>query len=343
MARKRRTQRKPLWDWTVGLTNSSMALHLQCPEQFALNYLEGWTKKGFSIPLEFGTVIHLCIAHPKAFSSPEKVAQEVCRSYEAERRRTLFHHTDLVTMQKTLTLAEVIFPHYIRYYKEDDTHQIWVDREKPFEIAHTFDSLPQGNNLSTPEIVKLRGIMDGVYRMKDQNIGLFETKTASQIDDLAIQSGLRADMQTLLYLYALSVVYDRHPTQVLYNVIRRPGQILGKTEDMSRYRARVDADIHKRPEWYFRRYEVTVLEQDLRNFITGVLDPVIRRILQWWRSVEEAPFDRFKSPYHYLNLNALLNKYGKAALYDLIVLGRKNGYSQRSLVFPEFAQYAHED
>ncbi len=167
---------------------------------------------------------------------------------------------------------------------------------------------------------------------------MFETKTKSSIDDVAIQDGLRADLQTCLYLYSLRREYKREPRSILYNIVRRPQLRPKKDEHANTYKQRVAEDIKARPDWYFRRYEVTVVPGDLELFVETTLDPVLRQLLQWWESIKDNPFDRWASQYHYRSLPALMTKYGKAWHYNLTVRGLKNEYYRKSSPFPELGE-----
>ena len=336
MPRKKKQQIRmgPLWDWSKGVTQSSLSLFASCREQFYLGYIEGWTKKGFQTALEFGTMFHLMLERVRNSSSPEEVAAEVCNSYEKARKPA---HTkeDYEEMQLTLVKAQCVFPLYVEYYREADSKREWLKEEEVFKIPHKF-AMPAADGRSRACEVILNGVRDGDYRTPLKKIlGVFETKTKSQISDPAIQDGLRADLQTMLYLLSAQRQYKETPGEVLYNVIRRPGLLLRKNDDYKMYYERVRADILDRPEWYFRRYEVTVLPEDIQTFIDTTLDPLLRCMIQWWESIEKNPSDRWLSPYHYRNLAALETKYGMAPLYDLMIRGKVREYFQRSSPFPE--------
>lgn len=319
----------PLWDWTSGITQSGLTQFLACREQFALGYVEGWSPRSFSTALEFGSMIHFMLEKQFSGQSPESIAREVTKSYYETRKKTIdaTSHDDL---NKNLAAAEALFPNYVDYWKEYDSKISWLKREHVFRFPHKFLDF-QG---ITREI-ELVGMRDGDYRNTSSSLGLFETKTKSQIDDTAIQTGLRADMQTMMYLLSLRREYLEEPAEILYNVIRRPQLIQKKTESLQDYAIRISEDIKKRPEWYFRRYEVTVLPGDVETFVQTTLDPVLAQLWQWWEEIKENPLERWSSPYHFRNLTALTTRYGKAPLYNLMIMGRTNEYFHRSSPFPE--------
>lgn len=319
----------PLWDWTQGVTQSSLESFMACREQFALGYVEGWSSRSFSVALEFGTLIHFMLEQLTTGDDPVIISRRVTRSYASSRKDTI-NPSDFGTMEQTLANAEAIFPHYVKHWQEYDAQVSWLKREHVFRIPHKFLDFS-----GVTREVDLTGMRDGDIRDIAGGLGLFETKTKSSIDDIAIQDGLRADLQTCLYLYSLRREYREEPTNILYNIIRRPQLRIKKDEPMDVYKQRVSDDIAERPEWYFRRFVVTVVPGDIENFIETTLDPVLRQMYQWWESIKDDPFHRWASPYHYRSLPALMTKYGKAWHYNLSVRGLKNEYYQKSSPFPE--------
>lgn len=301
---------------------------MACREQFALGYVDGYASKGLSVPLEFGSVIHFAL-EKIGTASPEKVIRDVTSSYFKSRKDTL-NPTDTNSLELLLANAEAIFPLYVDYWADYDSKLTWIEREKVFKVPHTF----LDTNGNAKEVV-LTGMRDGGYRNPLGKLALFETKTKSSIDDIAIQDGLRADLQTCLYLLSLQKEMREEPEEILYNIIRRPQLRQKKDEHVEAYKERVIEDIKARPEWYFRRFEVTVVPGDLENFVQTTLDPVLRQLLQWWESIKDDPFARWASPYHYRSLPALMTKYGKAWHYNLTVRGLKNEYYRKSSPFPE--------
>lgn len=331
--------KKSLFDWTRdGITQSSLTRFQACREQFALEYVNGYTPRGFSVPLEFGTIIHLALERQELIGTKHTTAEDVIgnitESYHNARFPQMKSKLDQESMTKTLAAADVLFPIYHKHMIEDDAKQQWIAREQLFNVPYEF---PIASGLGSAKI-NLRGMRDGTYRtLRGSHLGLFETKTKSQIDDNQIQAGLRADLQTMFYLFTLFLETGEYPKQVLYNVIRRPGQKFLERDNYVSFKQRIKDDITKRPDYYFRRWEVNILKHDLDTFKRTVLDPGLSVMLQWWESVKDHPFDRFKSPLHFVSLPALYTKYGVAAMYGLMVSGRVRDYYIRSSVFPELA------
>lgn len=329
LRKKPQYQMGPLWDWSQGVTQGSLEAFMACREQFALGYIEGWSSKSFSVALEFGTIIHLMLEQLTPGANESTIASQTTKSYSSSRKATL-NPSDLGTMEQTLANAEAIFPTYVAYWKDYDAKIRYIQREHVFKFPHTFTTFS-----GSKEEILLTGMRDGDIRDINGGLVLFETKTKSSIDDIAIQDGLRADLQTCLYLYSLFREYKEEPVGILYNIIRRPQLRLKKGEPMCDYKQRVIADIKERPDWYFRRFEVTVLPGDIQVFVDTTLDPVLRQLHQWWESIKNDPFHRWASPYHYRSLPALMTKYGKAWHYNLTIRGLKNEYYLKSSPFPE--------
>lgn len=326
---KSKKARKPLWTPTSGITQSGLSKFLDCPEQFALSYVEGVTSKRISEPLEFGNLFHLCCEF-QGKKSPEVVAADCGKAYIKSRQGSI-DHSEYDKLQKLVGLVKIVFTRYVKYWAAKDKAIRWISREKPFSVPYTFTD---GNG--KPTSINLIGKRDGVYNDSKSNLCLFETKTKSQINSAEITDGLRGDFQTLFYLLCLEIELKRSPREVLYNVIRRPGQRYSKGSNLQAFLAKVAADIDKRPKHYFARWRVTLTQGSLARFRQVTLDPTLRNLVSWWGSIQQRPFDRFQSPSHHLNLPALTSgRYGRSDLYDLIIKGQRSGYFNRTTLFPE--------
>jgi hypothetical protein len=326
--KKTSKKRKPLWTPEEGVTQSAIGKFLQCPEQFSLEYIEGVTTTRFQIPLEFGSIWHLCLEH-QFDGDATKTCERITREYREKKVPNLKVPADREALDIALTQIRTIFPIYCDYWSKKDREITWVKREEKFRFPHT---LPSGKTID------LRGMRDGVFRNKNGTLGLFETKTKSNIDETAIADTIRSDMQTLLYCYSLQRDYGEDPSNIIYNVVRRPGLKFRKDDTLPLYAERLAAEVNKKPDYYFIRWNIDVLPSDISRFVETTLNPVLERFLHWWGSVSLDPFNRFQSPYHFLNCNELYGKYGRASTYEYIVRGRKGSYMQRSCPFPELAE-----
>lgn len=327
----RRGSRKPVWSLDDGVTYSSLSTYLECREQFSLSYIEGLTNKKISGPLEFGSIIHYCLEHQFDYQTARECSDTVCRQYRDWRVKTLLNSSEKDELEELVNLARITFPLYASYWEVDDKHITWVDREEKFDVPYELETEGGLRRL------RLRGMRDGVLRIGDR-LGLFETKTKSRINELEITSGLRSDMQTLFYCFTTYLQKQEMPRFVEYNIIRRGGLYRRKGETTRKYLQRVELDVKKKPDHYFKRFRIELLPHDILNFQKMVLDPLLRAFLQWYDSVKKNPFQRSKSPYHFPNLNALVGKYGKANMWEAMVNGNRNSYYVRSAPFPELEE-----
>lgn len=290
------------------------------------------TSKKVSIPLEFGSMIHLGLEHQFNFSSPRKAIQAVIKAYKKLREKASLNSSERDTLEYLCALAEVTFPLYCEYWKEDDERITWVGREERFQIQHTV-MLPDG-----PREILLRGMRDGLFRVNGR-LGLFETKTKSRISEMEIISGLRSDMQTLFYCFVTLLETGEMPKTIKYNIIRRSDLYRRQSgrEPIISYTKRIQEEIEAAPEKYFSRYKVELSKHDIENFQRQTLDPLLRRFIHWWDHVKKNPcgVGRFESPYHSLNCGSLIGKYGKADMWELMVNKNTRPYYRRTAVFPE--------
>lgn len=322
-ARRPTAKYRPLWTLERGITNSGLSRWSQCPEQFALSYMDGWTSRKISVPITYGNLWH-CAQESQGSKRPwhlvDKYLKEARQNLIASAAREL----DLLALQ-----VRAVFPVYADYYKDADKRIKWIEREKLFTAPKEI----------LGEMVPLRGKRDGAYRFGKNELGLFETKTKSKIDQRAISNLLRCDFQTLLYLWALREEHGVCPTELTYNVVKRPTLRQGAKESVTDFCKRIALDARRQPHNYFLRWAVTIRSADLDRFDQHILTPTLNAFVSWWRGTQKNPSPAGRNagsnPLHYTNLNALVTPYGHADLYDLLVVGDKTGYYRRSSPHPE--------
>lgn len=319
------TARKSVWDlYEDGLTQSSIKQFLECPHQFWLSYVEGWSQKLSKDAVEFGDAFHYIeseVCHGKPIN---KVASKYIKDVTKEGKLSL-HETD--ALELLVGTVTVTLESYLTQWNSQDVKE-WVAREKVFNVKREVLKGPQNF------IVPLTGRWDGVFRNNAGKLMLFETKTKSRIDEEGLRDSLHLDIQTMLYCYAIRQVYGEEPAGVLYNVVRRSQLKQKQTESVRDYCQRVQADIAERPAWYFMRWETKLAKGDLDRWLQRCLDPALRRIIEWWDSVKGLK-DPFLSPLHHLNPAALFNQYGRCSLFNYLTKGDTFGLVKRKVAFPE--------
>lgn len=230
--------KKPVWAGPEdpgpqgGITFSLLSRWLCCRERFRLLVCEGLRPRdAFNHKLFYGTAWHLCEQVHAAGSRAQRweiALQEYSRSQCSQ------HPTQQQQVQHWYQVVKLTFPLYLEYWsRHSGARRVQhLVQEQVFRVPYR---LPSGRT------VYLRGKWDGVDLVgsgKDAGVWLFETKTKGEINEEQIKQQLSFDLQTMLYLTALTeqpscdlprTGYLRcsdgreAPVQgVCYNVVRRP-------------------------------------------------------------------------------------------------------------------------
>tara|TARA_Y100000361_G_scaffold35863_1_gene30293 strand:+ start:1796 stop:2755 length:960 start_codon:yes stop_codon:yes gene_type:complete len=303
-----------------GITYSFLDEWLLDREQARLSYVEGWASKGFSVALTFGIAFHDCLEWIAQGRSPKTIRWKILNPYFEKRSQSL-EKEDRETLAKTLSLVEVAFKEYAKYWEGYDQSFSYLFHEKSFQVDHWTDA-----GFAIP----LRGRWDAAYFDKDNRLWLMENKTKGQIDEEAIMTALPQDLQTMLYVHALQQHTGREVAGVLYNVIRRPLLRQKKNESVDEFTWRVQDDILTRPDYYFMRWKVELLQEDIVNWVDRTLNPILNQVGLWWDSIKDDPFDPWGSPQHFQNPSALFTKYGKSRYFNLLTRGSTEGLYKRT-------------
>lgn len=284
------------WDFKRdGLTKSSLEVFLRCREQFRLQYVEGYQGRGFKMPFVFGNLLHWLIARhldPKIKRVP--ITEQTGLYYKMwlqDNKSPTPQQKEV--MEEALTFMEALWPYYTSTWDQDQLWQ-WLLVEDPFKVT-----IPEADTI-------VRGIFDGVVR-KDSGLWIFETKGMSQINEADIEGTLPFNLQNMLYVVAYWQASGELPDGILYNVIRRPGMQMKQTESYGDYRDRLQADIEKRPEHYFMRWEIQITKTQIERWYHEVLIPMLLDVKQW-----------SEGGLHYMNPDALVTKYGRCDLYEIL-------------------------
>lgn len=305
-----------------GITQGLLYKWLEC-RQMANWYLQGYSAKGSSMALTYGTIVHAILENIyKDVQSgmkglPNSMGiQKYSNAIEKQWRRENPNadKKSLEFLETSLLIAEATMPVYFEYWNKDIIEFPWKRLEQEFRIPYT---LRDGRKTF------LRGKMDGVYGKKD--IWLFETKTKSYIQEKDLVDMLPFELQVNTYMWVLKKLHNQTPKGMLYNMIRRVGLEQKKKETLQQYSARCVADMRKRPEHYFIRLEVSMGSQDLILF-EREMESMITDFYDWWQGKAG----------HYKNPGACINKYGRCKYLTACSAGKiTSQYEKRKQVFRE--------
>lgn len=240
--------REPLWKGPEkdGITFSMLSRFLVCRERFRLLVMEGLrTEDQFNHKIEYGQMWHICEEALARGNDPT-------RGNRYDRTRPLWED-DLKEYARRLVqryplqqeqvshwyeVCKAQFPIYVRYWEK---HPDVLSRT-PLLQEHVFDleyALPSGRK------VRLRGKWDSVDLIsqdRSRKVGIYlqENKSKGDINEERIKRQLTFDLQTMLYLVALTESLRQHrlgadvflPEEIIYgpeivngvryNVVRRP-------------------------------------------------------------------------------------------------------------------------
>lgn len=351
---KRKQQREPLWKGPEvdGITQSMIQSFLGCRERFRVKYLLGLRPVGkFEARIEYGQMWHICeenLAARRVFDHGlKKYATDLCRQYPLEQEQ----------INKWYRVCLTQFPIYVDYWKrnKDVIDRTPIFQEYVFKVPYR---LPYGRT------VLLRGKFDSVDLIKEGRkhlVYLQENKTKSEINELKLQRQLTFDLQTMLYLVALTEIQHSaaeddpscelaHPLGgVRYNVIRRPlsggkGTIVKhkptkskpKGESDNEYYERLRAIISEDPASFFCRFKIRVTEEDLATFKKQFLDPVLTQLCLWY-DYQTGGGDHL-SHYHYrhpFGTYNVLDEGGSTDLDEFLLSGNEVGLSRVDSLFGE--------
>ncbi len=290
MARKKRKTRRPRrsrtptpparrlplaeqpYSISEGVTQSLLSSFIDCRVRCKLQ-LEGWQMAGGTKEsLFYGSLYHHLMEYlgkgvAAGDNGPEQYAIGTgwwgARTDEFLARLPSDADSGTVQMaERCIAQASGVWDGYLREYPADLKSDHWI------ELEGTFDAVWDG--------YRLRGKRDGMTRDCKGDLWLFESKTRSQMSANA-EATIAFDFQSLFYLTANQAELEARCETgrivgVQYNVIRKPQHKVGVTENLVGYAKRIAADVAKRPDHWFFRYEAKYSKKTLAEFQRQLLE-----------------------------------------------------------------------
>ena len=223
------------------LTATRMATVLVCPRRHYWRFEVGLHALVDGMALRFGSAWHRAME----FRWQGRSAEEAL--LEAVKEPTF----DEITVA---TLAGLLGAYYARYADCEIVKELHpeVAFRLPLAGSRTFDA---------------GGKIDGLGVLHDGRLALVEHKTCGT--DIAPDSDywLRLRFNQQVYQYVLAARALGWDVQfVIYDVTRKPAIRQKQGETAAGFGDRLAADAKERPEFYFARREVPILDQDLAEF-----------------------------------------------------------------------------
>ena len=270
--KKSQVNSSPHWDLDIhGISYSSLARFLNCRERYRIYSVEGMKPVDTTDSLDFGTIFH-------------KLLEWKAQGLKNLKPKLLQWCRDLGKKDTYILLAEqayLVYEFYCSVWEGNDVSRKYIMHEQDFEVE-----VPLGTHAP----VRLIGRIDEAF-MENGKLWLQENKTKSRIDP-NIAETLPFDLQTQIYIYALSKSYPQYKFEgVLYNIIRKPELRRGVKETEVQFLNRIKKDIESREEHYFIRHRVEFTQKDIDDFVKQTLVPNLIQLRLWWESIKHDPFN----------------------------------------------------
>jgi hypothetical protein len=279
------------WDMERdGVTQSLLSLFALCPQRAYWKMVEGLQGGKPHKALQFGTYFHDVL--DKAYSMSrrpttnqralsdikfwEVLSGKVLGSTYEEAVEGLDDIKDQQAFELIYGLCDVVLARYFRRWGRVDRKAKIIAVEMVFEFPY---------RLRDGTVIMIRGKIDRIDEI-DGELWVYDHKTKSQIEGNYIVEKMGFDMQMMVYCMAVFHKYGKWPKGVVYNLIKRPGQIYSgtyykKTESIPQYLQRVDAHMQEKGDEYFCRYTISLLPREIELFRDRDLDYVIERLYEW--------------------------------------------------------------
>ncbi len=223
------------------LSATRMNTLLACPRRHYWRFEIGLQQERDADALRFGSAWHKCME-----------ARATGATIEVAFQAAIMGKIELDELQ-VATLSGMLAGYYARY-AEDVVKEVHpeVEFRLPLAGSRSFD---------------VAGKIDGLGVLHDGRLVLIEHKTAGC--DIAPDSDywlrLRGNIQIMQYVLAARALgWDVQV--ILYDVARKPSIRQKQNETAADFGDRLAADAKDRPEFYFARREVPILDQDLAEF-----------------------------------------------------------------------------
>jgi hypothetical protein len=313
---------KPGWDLYVdGISYSLLSKFVVCRERFRIATVEMYRSSDRKDALDFGTMFHKALELYAGGKTTMQITSKLMSLYKDT-------GIDIMLVRQ----VALIIPHYVAYYSSDNFK--YVSQEEVFDVPY--------KSQTNGRPIRIRGRWDEVF-VRNGKLWLQENKTKSDINRLKITQTLPFDLQTMLYCYTLSVEKKKPIGGVLYNVIRKPNLVQGKTESDIDFLNRINEDISKRPDHYFFRSENDLTAKDITDFARTTLFPLIEAVVVWWESIKNDPMnpwvteDGKPNPNHYARPFGVFDpmSIGLGDFFEYITTGLPHGLVRKETCFPE--------
>jgi hypothetical protein len=300
-----------------GVTQGLLTTFMRCRME-AANWMQGFEPLRMTQGLQFGTIFHAILERIYGLGaklppsnldvlSAVKMAEKVYLKERGGRVGADEHNL----LEANMSMIEAVAPGYFKYHKKDFGRIKWAELEQKFVVPSPVPG------------VNLTGRIDGAYWL-GKELWLRENKTKSRIEEDVLSDTLTFDFQNSFYIYALMKKYKTWPKGILYDITRRPGEKLGKSESLVSYKRRIESRVLAEPEHYFLRYEISIPKYEHERFV-GELQAIIKEFVAWVEG--ELPT--------YRNTSSCIQRFGPCRFLPICGNGDFSLFRKRDELFPE--------
>lgn len=228
------------------LSASRMAAFLACPRKHYYQYELGLEREESAPALRFGSAFHKAL-EARANGATLEQAYEAAK---ADKR-----------LEEPLELAKLygLLCGYWSVYGSADSQNETIAKMHP-ECQWTLE-IPHSRTFQHV------GVIDGLAVLKDGRTAIVEHKTTGEDISPTADYWTRLQFNGQLFLYVLAARANGWDVDtVIYDVIRKPAIRQKANETAEQYGERLAADAAERPDFYFARREVAVLDSAIAEF-----------------------------------------------------------------------------
>lgn len=295
-----------------GITQSLIKMYMRCKRMFFL-YVTGWESIEKRLTYSNGAITHgildKCYRYylNNQHLPVKRMIYKWIKNYQIENNEWMIGQSqELIT--KYQHICKLMIFEYFNYHDDEFNNKKFIEIEKEFDFRY--------------KEYRLRGKKDFIFQINGKTwIG--ETKTMAKISEANLEEILPFDFQSLFYTICEEKENKNNVTGVLYNIIRNPSQVQKKGETIQAFCKRIKLDIRKRPEHYFKRYEIPFTKQDKLEF-KKELDLKLKEVNEFCKN-KSYPYKRETSCLHPF----------KCEFLPACSAGNLNGFTKTRRLFKE--------
>lgn len=279
------------------LTSSRMTALLACPRKHYFRYEIGLVAQTNATALRFGSAWHSAMEARWNNASYEVALASAVNTAES------------FTEVEVATLSGLLAGYYLKWSGEQEV------------IANIAPEMEFNYPIERSLSFEAAGKIDGIGTLRDGRCCLLEHKSSGE--DIAPDSDsdywMRLRFNSQIYQYVTAARQLGYDIQtIIYDVTRKPSIRQKQTETAEQYADRLATDTQERPDFYFARREVAVMDDDIDQFLEQRLN-LGKMILHFRASAKRQKKPEFAWPRNCNGLTCRMCEYSGFCLANVSV------------------------